>query len=92
MPLQVERCSWRDSEACCKIVKLNEVSDEVMAHKILFGVEAGLLASLCHPNIVQTYKIYHVMDGNLGSVPRDGVQAIWLIQVTRSEDCLNPKP
>ena len=61
-----------------------------MAYKILFGVEAGLLASLCHPNIVQTYKIYHVMDGHLGSVNREGVQAIWLIQVTLSGDVYTP--
>ena len=92
MYLQVERCSWRGSDACCKIVTLNEVFDEVMAYKILCGVEAGLLASLCHPNIVQTYKIYHVMDGHLGSVHRDGVQAIWLIQVTFLEDGLSSVP
>ena len=79
---QVESCFWRDSSACCKIIKLSNVYDEAMLQKIVFGVEAGLLASLCHPYIIQTYKIYHVLSGQPGNVNNCDLEAIWLIQVT----------
>ena len=48
------------SEVACKVMQLDNVPHEL--HDVLLqGVEGNLVGELSHPNIIRTFKIYHVM-------------------------------
>ena len=53
-----------------------------MATKIAMGVEANLLVGLCHPYIVQTFQIYHVLkeQGDNESADDNNLKEIWIVQ------------
>ena len=91
--MQVERCTWQGNAACCKIMVIEQMPQKV-AQKVIMGIEANLLVGLCHPHIVQTFQIYHVMKQlNEGTPDNDEAQAssaperfeenikeIWIVQ------------
>ena len=79
--MQVERCVWHGNTVCCKIIVIDQMPP-AMAKKIAMGVEANLLVGLCHPHIVQTFQIYHVLKDPSGAEQADDInlKEIWIVQ------------
>jgi len=67
---KVWQASWLGADAAVKVMNIKGRTAQLRAH-LLKGVEATSLRGITHPNVVQTYHVYKVVDRSFPEDPSD---------------------